>query len=259
MIPRPANERRQLGGDSRLLSGPLVVTRAHPKRGSVLVPLVAAMLILLLMGVALSEVFGVQRMKSVIAVESTRAFWIAEAGLWHARHEGAAISTPVTFAGGEYTTAKSGSEFTATGTLDQATRIVTLSFATGGSGPLDVVASAATADDHDDDEFRLDLVSISAVDVVIESFELSSDVSSEEITELKYNDERIWKEGSGESLPTGDVDLNRGTTSDRTIPAGSSERLEMEFDDDMSGNQALTLVLHFTDGSSSTIAFTIDW
>ena len=64
-----------------------------PRCGSVLVPVVVAMLILLLMGVALSELFAAQRMQSVLDVESAEAFWIAEAGLWHAAHEATALST----------------------------------------------------------------------------------------------------------------------------------------------------------------------
>ena len=96
--------------------------------GSVLLPVVAAILILLLAGVALSELFGAQRMEGALAVESARAFWIAEAGLWHAENLAASITTPVAFAGGQYTVAKSGSTYTATGAFHDATRVVSLTF-----------------------------------------------------------------------------------------------------------------------------------
>jgi Tfp pilus assembly protein PilX len=94
------------------------------RRGSVLVPIVAAMLILLLTGVALVELFAAQRMRSVIGIEGTRAYWIAEAGLWHAVYEDNELLTPVAFGGGAYTVARSGVDFTSTGTLGGATRVV---------------------------------------------------------------------------------------------------------------------------------------
>jgi hypothetical protein len=100
--------------------------RAHSTRGSVLLPAVAAMLVLLLTGVALSEIFGAQRMREVNALQSAQAFWIAEAGVWHAAHNLAALSTPVSFGGGSYTVTKSGSTYTSTGTIGAATRVVTL-------------------------------------------------------------------------------------------------------------------------------------
>ena len=96
------------------------------KRGSVLVSVVAAMLILLLAGVALSELFGAQRLEGALSVESARAHWIAEAGVWHAANGSASITTPVSYAGGQYTVAKSGSTYTATGTFHNATQVVSI-------------------------------------------------------------------------------------------------------------------------------------
>ena len=234
-----------------------------PRRGSVLVPVIAAMLILLLMAVALSELFGAQRMQSVIEVESAQAFWIAEAGLWHAAHEQAAISTAVTFAGGDYTVTKSGDDYTATGTSNDATRVVslTLTLSGGGGGPIDEAASAATAAEvpGDPDRFSLDIVSISGSDVVIESFDLSADVATEPVTRVELADMRIWREDSGVALPTGVVALNDGTTADRTVPAGTSPNLLIRFLNDPTGSVEYTLVLAFTDETSSTIVFTITW
>ena len=102
--------------------------RPGKERGSVLIAVVAAMLILLLAGVALSELFGAQRLEGALSVESARAYWIAEAGVWHAANAAAAITTPVTYAGGQYTVAKSGSTYTATGSFHDATRVVSFTF-----------------------------------------------------------------------------------------------------------------------------------
>ena len=88
--------------------------RRSTKRGSLLMPVVAAVLILLLMGVALSELFGAQRMQSALKVESTQAFTIAEAGLWHAAYDEAEITVPDSYAGGDYTVTKAAGLYTAT-------------------------------------------------------------------------------------------------------------------------------------------------
>ena len=96
------------------------------QRGSVLVSVVAAMLILLLTSVALSELFGAQRLEGALSVESARAYWIAEAGVWHAAHGSASITPPISYAGGQYTVVKSGSTYTATGTFHDATRVVSI-------------------------------------------------------------------------------------------------------------------------------------
>lgn len=102
--------------------------RNSNERGSVLVSVVAAMLVLLLVGVALSELFSAQRLAGALSVESARAYWIADAGVWHAASVAVDITTPVAFAGGQYTVAKSGSTYTSTGTLHDARRVVALTF-----------------------------------------------------------------------------------------------------------------------------------
>ena len=93
-----------------------------------LLPVVAAMLILLLAGVGLVELSGAQTMQSVHTVEAVRAYWAAEAGLWHAAHEEAAIGTPVVYAGSSYTVTKSGNDYTATATHQNATKVLTFTF-----------------------------------------------------------------------------------------------------------------------------------
>ena len=234
--------------------------------GSVLVPVVAAMLILLLAGGALAELFGAQRMRSVLSVESTEAFWIAEAGLWHAAHGDTDIATPVPFASGAYTVTKSGDDYVATGTWDQAARVVSFTFTGssgggGSSGPLDEAASAATASVAGGKKVTLDLISTSSSDAVIESFALSADVSTEKLRRVDLDSNRIWQGDTGSvDLPTGVLALNRGTTAERTIVAGASPPLLLSFQNNPSpGAVVYTLVLFFTDGTSSTITFTIAW
>jgi hypothetical protein len=255
-VAQPTLHRRHQPGDT----GHWPATPGHgfvgAKQGSVLVPMIAAMLILLLTGVALTELFSAQRMKSVLAVQSTQAFWAAEAGIWHAAHEQAEITTPVAFAGSTYTVTKTGDEYTATSQVDQATRVVTLTMLS--NDPLDEVASAATANANGEVKWTLDLVSISGSDVVLESFELSTTASSDEIFMIKYDGNKIWEDG-GIALPTGVVNFNEGSTADRTIPAGSSLEWFGEFKGGVDGAQPLTLVLHFTDSSTATINFTLNW
>jgi Tfp pilus assembly protein PilX len=86
------------------------------QRGSVLLPVIAAMLVLMLAGAALVEAFGAQRMQSAYTVESVQAYWAAEAGTWHAANiqQAIGIHPTVSFAGSTYTVTKTGDEYTAT-------------------------------------------------------------------------------------------------------------------------------------------------
>ena len=126
------------------------------------------------------------------------------------------------------------------------------------TNPLDEVASAASAVRTGRRVFEIDLVSISPTDVVIESFSLSSDAGSEELRRLRLDGNKVWQAG-GVFLPTGTTALNQGTTADRTILAGTSPTLRVEFRRNQSGTVEYTLVLGFTNGSSSTMVFTINW
>ncbi|MBU8870900.1 MAG: type II secretion system protein GspG [Gemmatimonadales bacterium] len=125
--------------------------------------------------------------------------------------------------------------------------------------PLDVEDSTDTAIKEDDVAFTLDLVSTSDTDLVIESFEMDSDITSKKICLFQFNTNTIWESGPGVAVPTGVLALNAGTTSERTIPAGSSYTLFGEFKNKVQTEQQITLVLHFTDGRSSTLVFTIFW
>ena len=215
------------------------------------------MLILSLCGVALSELVAAQRYQSVIALDSSRAFRIAEAGLWHAAHEDMALPTPVPYAGGSYTVEKNGTLFISTGTIFDAKRRVSLRFGLE-FGPLDESASEASVVRVNRRRFEIDLVSISPADLVIESFALSSDVGNEELHRLRLDGNQIWH-AHGVFLPTGTTALNEGSTADRTILAGTSPTLRVEFRRNQTGTVEYTLVLDFTDGSSATLVFTITW
>jgi hypothetical protein len=235
------------------------------KRGSVLLPVVAAMLILLLAGVALTELFAAQRYQTVQSTGSSRAFWIAEAGLWHAAYEGAAISTAVPLSGGSYTVTKSGDEYTSTAVLGQTTRVVTRTLTGSGGGggggptdPVDEVASLTTLSDNGNRKIEFYLVSESATDAVLESFSISADVGTEQFEEVELDGTNIWSH-SGIDLPTGVIAMNLGSTSDRTLEAGDNPEIELDFEDEPSGTINYTLVLNFTDGSSSTLEFAITW
>ena len=52
---------------------------------------------------------------------------------------------------------------------------------------------------------------------------------------------------------------SRDQRNDRTISAGTRATLGVEFMRNQSGTVEYTLVLRFTDGSSSTLVFTIAW
>jgi hypothetical protein len=126
------------------------------------------------------------------------------------------------------------------------------------SGPLDEPASVASAVRIDRRRFEIDLVSISASDLVIGSFSLSSNVGAEELHRLRLDGNQVWH-AHGTFLPAGTTAPNRGSTADRTIPAGASPTLRVEFRRNQSGTVEYTLVLDFTDGSSATLVFTINW
>jgi Tfp pilus assembly protein PilX len=234
------------------------LARSEQSRGSALLPMVAAMLILLLCGVALSEVFGSQRMQAVMHVEATRAIWIAEAGLWHAAHEETALTTAVSFGGGTYTVDRSGNDYSSTGAIEGATQRTTRTMLAS-QGPLDEAASVATVKIKGNKEFEMDLVSISTTDVIIQSFDLSADNNSYKAREFKLDHKRIWRENHGYSMPTGVTLLNQGHGHDRTIKAGDAPELRYRSYNKPSGTITYTLILYFTDGSSSTLGFSVAW
>jgi MSHA pilin protein MshD len=131
----------------------------------------------------------------------------------------------------------------------------------GGTGPLDEAASAASALRTSSKIFSINLVSISGDDVEVGSFDLSADVATRRVRYFRLAGNAIWSgPASGTYLPTGVIALNAGSAADRTVSAGASPTLEVEFKHVESASPVdYTLILNFTDGSSSTITFTIVW
>lgn len=234
------------------------IAPARKAQGSALLPVVAAMLILMLCGVALSEVFGAQRMQSVMNIEAARASWIAEAGLWHAAHEKTVLTTPVPFAGGSYTVSKQASTYTSAGVMDEATNLVMRKMWPA-EGPLDVEATVSTVKRTSDKKFKMNLISIWPEDVVIESFELNNDSGEYGAHRFKHKGSDIWHEHSGIDVPTGLTALNKGSTSKRTVKANASTKLEFQSHEKPDDTINYTLILHFTNGTQSTLAFSIEW
>jgi hypothetical protein len=78
----------------------------------------------------------------------------------------------------------------------------------------------------------------------------------------------IWESGTGVSLPASSARVNAGTTAERTIDADGAPDLSLEFGGDVDDylyyyhyddTADLTLTLTFTDATSSTIPFSVDW
>lgn len=233
----------------------------HPtrERGSALLPLVAAMLILVLTGVVLSETFGSQRRESLMDVQATRAHWIAEAGLWHAAHEKTELTTPVPFAGGSYTVSKDDLTYTSTAEQGEATGSASRWMWLPG-GPLDEAASVATVAIWDSKRFTIDLVSIWPEDVVIASFELSDDAGGAyQAHRFKLDNTDIWHEHGGVDIPTGVTTFNNGLTQNRTVPSSGSPTLLFQSHTAPASTVTYTLVLNFTYGGKSTLEFSVPW
>ena len=232
------------------------------QRGSMLVPVVAAMLVLMMAGVSLSEATGAQRMQSAWTVHATRAYWIAEAGLWHAHHEGAAPSSPVAFAGGQYTVTGSSGTFTSLGELSGAARTVSYTprgTTTTVSSPIDVAASAATSTNSGRRRAQLNLVSVSTIDVEIESFELDADSPGDLVWRVSLDSTDIFRDDNYPAIPTGVQLLNRGSSAQRTVTAGDDPLLSIRFRNRPAGTVEYTLTLQFTDGTNAVVPFTIAW
>ena len=230
------------------------------RRGSVLVPVVAATLLLSFCGIALSELVAAHRFQSAVGIGSARAYWIAEAGVWHAAQEGTELLTPVAFAGGSYTVQKAGDLYVSTGRFADAMRVVSLQFRGSGSGTatLDEAASQATARRINNRRFEVDLVSLSPSDLVIESFALSASTGTPELHTLRLAGRQLWH-AHGIFLPITGSPLNQGSTSDRTISANTRPTLRVEFRRRQRGTVKYDLTLWFTDGSSAHLSFSIDW
>lgn len=233
--------------------------------GSVLVPVVAIMLVLLICGVPLAEAFGSQRMRSVVKIESCQAAWTAEAGVWHANSLQKEISKPVPFAGGSYTVEQSDDYYYSQSEWNYAVGAhgltISASSDSGGSSqsPIDESKSASSAKKDGTARIKLTLYSSADSDAVLKSFSLAVVGKSEAVTRFTMDKRTLWTSRSGKSLPTGDLSLNSGSSRYRTIAAGKSEKVELQFAKRQTGNDKFTLKLNFEDGSTSTLTFSIKW
>ena len=126
------------------------------------------------------------------------------------------------------------------------------------SSPLDEAASAATAARDSAKKATLDLVSISSSDVEIASISLSGGSTTEDFHRQKLENDQLYHY-HWSSLPLVDVAVNDGSASERTVAAGASPELLVEFRRNQSGTVTYTLDLTFTDAQTATITFTINW
>ncbi len=147
----------------------------------------------------------------------------------------------------------------------------------GGGGtpnPLDEAASQAsatqstpgTSDWHGaqggNDQFLIKLINETASDIIISSFDLSSDTSQPNLKHVQsstaangWNKTKIWD--GDQSLPTGQINVNAGSTNEWTIPANNYIIIDdFHFQNDLNPG-TWTLIVYFTDGTSSTLTFTL--
>ncbi len=232
--------------------------------GSVLVPVMGAMLILLLCGTALAEAFAAQRHLATVGNESSQAHWIAEAGLWHAASADEAIPAPVDFAGGRYTVNKSGTVFRAQAELGSVSAVLSRDFegvfASGtDTSPLDIPATEDTARITSNDSLAVDLVNESGEQLLIEAFELSANVPHPDLHRMRIEGWEIVHAHSNNSLPTGYWPTPWGVFLGLFFDPALPLILFVEFRDKPTGSVDYTLVLHFSGADSATLQFTLDW
>ncbi len=131
------------------------------------------------------------------------------------------------------------------------------------SGPIQEAGSAGSAFNHKDDEFEMVLISESGTDLRIRSFSLSASrsVPELEVFELATKPGDFKKLWDGDRrVPTGTLFVDKGNPNQRVLPAGAPTGARFEFDDEIKrGPITFTLVLNFTDGSSSTLVIPFTW
>ena len=127
------------------------------------------------------------------------------------------------------------------------------------SGPLDTVASVAGATKLGSWRFFIPLVNTSGEDLVLDRFELSSDLPSDSLFIIYLEGAWLWFSGSGLTLPTGETAFSWWSAGNRTVATGTSPRLFFGFSPNPSGTVTYTVVVHFTNGESSTLTFPIAW
>lgn len=131
------------------------------------------------------------------------------------------------------------------------------------AGPLDGPGSVGSAFEHEQDELELALVNGIGSDLELESFSLSASRPVPELKKFELSSEPgkfkdVWK--GDEPVPTGLLALDDGKQDERILPAGGAAGALFEFDADIApGPIIFTLLLVFTDGSSSTLVLPMDW
>lgn len=240
-------------------------TRVWSRAGSVLAPVVGAMLILVLCGTALSEIFSAERHLSTLDNTSSQARWIAEAGLWHAASADQEISVPVSFAGGVYTVAKSGTVFTSTAVLGDATEVLVRDFAgafepaVDESSVLNVPATENSVTQVSNDAIEIELMNITGERLFLEAFELSADVPSPPLHWVRLEGIGVAHAHSNNDLPTGYWPVPFAAFLGNFFNPALPLTVQLEFITPPSGTVNYTLVLHFNGQDSVTLNFSVDW
>lgn len=245
---------------------PVCVGNGHDSlRGTVLLPAVVAMIVLLACGMSLAESFAVNRSRSTLGQLDERSEFIAEAGLWHAAFEEDSIVNPVPFGGGSYTVTRSGDEYISTAVLGENVRTIGGEFTgAGGSSnsPLDEEASLLTVGSAFSNTFEIDLISVAPAGVLISSFSLTGDHQGS--GDPRFIGARIDETVVVLTIPTLaspilGQEFNRAGPLNWTVQTGGSPTFQAVFTPVPVGSTDFVLTFEFSNGGSSTFEFTVDW
>lgn len=136
---------------------------------------------------------------------------------------------------------------------------VTPRYASDPPGPLDEIGATYTTQVRGS-TFTVDLISAVTEDIVIDTFALSADSSMPDLKELRIDGSLIYSSLFGVALPTGDRSPNLGLWWNHTIEAEDTREAAVKFESTpTSGDSVITLLLNFTDGSSSTLTLPMEW
>ncbi len=251
--------------------------RASANRGSLLVPIVAAMAILGLAGIVLSQSFSAQRVQSVLAVESSRAFWVAEAGAWHSAMIDDRISPAVSFDSGSYVSelvTGTTNEYVILGQHGQASRRVDrIDTASGNSGPgielaprdpIDEAVTMASAGLTVPGRFALTLYPDRDYPAILTAISFTSADPTQYVSWADYGRYRLWPWdtstlGGPSVAGTVVLDLIGSDPTPRIVPPSPAADLEFAILPSPLGLHSYAVTLHFSDGTESRLDFSIDW
>lgn len=125
--------------------------------------------------------------------------------------------------------------------------------------PLDVPASVAGAGDDGNRTFWVPLVSQANEDLVIQSFSIEAPNAWPPLNGLWLDGAMLWPTNNWLWFPTGTVDVTWRPEAVRTIPQGTSPLLFVRLLWGPGGTRDYTIVLNFTNGTSSTLEVPITW